>query len=656
MKSAIENKKEEKLIAKTAFPHLFTPVKIGSIEVRNRLAMPPMGTCFATRDGFVTDRTIAYYEARAKGGMGLIIVEIGTVDFPLGMCLFYGQSIDDDKYIPGMSRLAKTIKAQGACAALQIFHTGMETRREIAGTTPVGPSAVKAFGGEIARELSTADIKRIVDKFAQAAVRVKRAGFDAVELHGATYYLIAQFLSRHWNKRQDRYGGSIENRARFMVEVTAAVREAVGPDFTMWVRLNGTEFGMEDGLTLEEAKQAAKMAVKAGANAIHVSSFGGVKQPHMGPTVLDHNILMPLAAEIKKVVSVPVIAVGRVDLDYAEEAIRDGKVDVVAIGRGVIADPDLPNKAAAGKVEDIRPCISCLECINHVVYQGVPLKCSVNPIVGMEKEIKLRKDGVGKKVLIVGGGPAGLEAARVAASRGCKVVLYEKRKKLGGQLLAAAVPPYKGDINKLAAYLENQARKAGVEIISGKEITPKEVEALKPDGVIISGGIKPIIPDIKGLDKAKPVTAEAVLTGEAKVGERVLIIGGGMVGCETADYLVSKGKKVTVVEILDKLASDVMPVIRSTLLRRLRDNGAVLLTGVKVGEIAAGKMILTDRDGKKQEIAADTVVLAAGGVPASDAFAELEGKVQKILFAGDAVKARGILEAIEEGNRAGRNI
>lgn len=643
-------------MAKKEYNALFTAGRIGKMEIRNRIVMPPMETNFGTENGFVTDRHKSYYETRAEGGVGLIIVEAISVDSPVGNTVHGNLALDDDAHIAGFADLTRKIRRHDVRTAAQIFHAGAEAHRNITGVQPVGPSFVRTFKGDTPKELTLPEISDLIQRFTAAAVRAQRAGFDAVEIHGATYYLIAQFLSRYWNKRVDLYGGALENRARFLLEVLRAVKAALGKDFPVWCRINGSEFGLEDGLTLEEAKQVARWAELAGADAVHVSSFGRGSQAHMGPTVVDHGILLPLAQEIKKGLKIPVIAAGRIDPLQAEGALAEGRVDFISIGRGLIADPELPNKLAEGRPEDIRPCICCLECINQTIYKDQPLLCSVNPFCGKEGEYQIKPSPTSREVIVIGGGPGGMEAARVAALRGHRVTLFEKEPRLGGLLISASLPPQKEDIKRLITYLKIQIEKLRVRIRLGEEISPEKVAILRPDAVVVACGGSPQIPDIKGLKDVHFITAEEALLGKAGVGEKVLIIGGGMVGCETADYFSEMGREVTIIEILERMASDVVPILRRGLLDRLRGKGVTMLVGANGEKIEEKRFIFKDRKGKRQVCETDTIILAAGMGPHQEYWECLKSKIQDVYFVGDVVMPWGILEAIREGNRAGRGI
>jgi 2,4-dienoyl-CoA reductase-like NADH-dependent reductase (Old Yellow Enzyme family)/thioredoxin reductase len=636
------------------FRELLKPGKIGSLEIPNRLVMPPMGTHYATEKGFVSNRIKAYYEARARGGVGLIIVEVTCIDSPAGLGIKGNLRLDDDACILGMKELSEVIHRHGSKAAVQLFHAGVSTHRRFTGVQPVGPSAIRAFTGDTSRELTREETVDLIRRFAEAAGRAKQAGFDGVEIHGATNYLVAQFLSRYWNQRTDDYGGSLKNRARFLLEILEASRAAVGTSYPLWFRINLTEFGLENGITLEEAKQIARWGAAAGSDAIHVSSFGAGSLAHMGPCVADHGILLPLTSELKKEIDVPVIGVGHIDPFQAEKALEDGQADFIAIGRGLLADPELFNKIREGRVEDVRPCICCLECIKHIIYKQKPLKCAVNPLCGKEEEYLIVPAEDKKNIIVIGGGPAGMEAARVAALRGHYVTLFEKESVLGGLLRSASRPPGKQDIGRLVDYLVTQIKKLGVEVQLGRETTPEQVENLKPDAVIVACGASPALPEIDGLRQAFPLQVEEVLLGKIETGKRVLIIGGMRNGCETAEFLSDARKAVTLVYGYDRLAPDVLPVFRTPLLSRLKEKKVSLYCGVKEGRIEGNRFIFKEGGKTEQTLKFDTVVVSGLRKPRKGEWQRLAGVVGNLFFIGDSLGARGILEAITDGNRAGR--
>jgi 2,4-dienoyl-CoA reductase-like NADH-dependent reductase (Old Yellow Enzyme family)/thioredoxin reductase len=636
------------------FHKLFEPGWIGSLELKNRMVMPPMGTNYALKDGSVTQRQIDYYEERAKGGVGLIILEISCVDSPVGKAAARQIAIDDDRFIPGLSKLAETIRRHGAKTAIQIHHAGRQTSSRLTGHQPVAPSPIPAPGGEQPRELTTSEIAALVDRFAEAAERAKKAGFDGVEIHGAHGYLVSQFLSALSNRRQDAYGGSVENRARFLLEVIQAIRRRVGRSYPVWCRLSAMEIGGDGGITLEETQAVAQMAEKAGVDAIHVSAHM-VRPARLSPMAEPTCIFVPLAEGIKKVVSVPVIAVGRIPPELGEGVLRDGKADFISIGKALLADSQLPQKVAMGIMEDITPCLRCLTCLDSVGWRREGVCCVVNPTLGREREYELKPAESPKKVVVVGGGPGGMEAARVAVLRGHEVVLFDGGDELGGQLLLAAKPPFKDTIDTFRRYLVGQVTKLGVELRLRQRFTAEMLHELNPDVVVLAAGVKPFIPQIPGIQGKKVIQASEVLTG-AETGERVAIIGGELVGCETALYLMEGGKKVTIMRRGPELATKVHQFIREPLVGRLQFKGASILTGVEYEEITEAGVVIRAGTGERKVVEVDTVVLAAGAVPNTELLDALQGKVAQVFSVGDCVEPRGIREAVEEGYRAGLDI
>jgi 2,4-dienoyl-CoA reductase-like NADH-dependent reductase (Old Yellow Enzyme family)/thioredoxin reductase len=635
------------------FPKLFEPGRIGSLELKNRLVMPPMATNYALKNGEVTQRQIDYYEERAKGSVGLIIVEFSVVDSPIGKGAMRQIAIDDDKFIPGLSKLAKAIKRHGAGVAIQLHHAGRQASSKITGHQPVAPSPIPGSEGEKPRELTPEEIAALIARFAAAAERATKAGFDGVEIHGAHGYLISQFLSPLSNHRHDTYGGSVENRARLLTDIIKASRERIGKDYPLWCRLSAMEISADGGITPEETQIVARLAEKAGVDAIHVSAHqvGPARRPPMAQPPCN---FVPYAQAVKEVVSVPVIAVSRIPPEIAEDVIRDGKADFVSIGRQLLVDPYLPQKAQAGKIEDIRPCIYCLTCLDSISWRREGVCCVVNPTLGRERDFELKPAKSPKKVVVVGGGPGGMEAARVAALRGHKVVLFDEGEELGGQLLLAAKPPFKETLETFRQYLVKQVTKLGVELRLRQKFTIGMAKELKPDVVVLATGVTPLIPQIPGIRSKKVIQASQVLMG-AETGERVVVIGGELVGCETALLLMERGKKVTIMRRGPELATKVHRLIREPMLARLKYKGASILTGVEYQEIRDASVVIKTATGEKKIIEADTVVLAAGAVPNTELRDALKGKVAQVLSVGDCVEPRSIMEAVEEGFRAGLN-
>lgn len=635
---------------------LWEPFRIGQMELRNRMVMSPMITRYGSKEGYITERTKNYYEARARGGTALLIVE-ATYVHPCGQAFANQLGISNDSFIPRMSELVQAIHRHGAKAAIQLHHGGRKATSELSQMQPVAPSPLAEPRGEVPKELKVEEIAEIVTFFAKAALRAKRAGVDGVEIHGAHGYLIDQFLSRSSNKRQDGYGGNLRNRARLLIEVIEAVRGAAGSDYPIWCRLNGREYGMEEGTTLEEAQEIARMAQEAGVDAIHVSAFGPTAPNNFTSAIFLPAVIADLAEGVKKAVTVPVIAVGTITSEAGERILAEGKAEFIAIGKGLLADPEIPNKTASGRLEDIRPCIVCMGCRDDLISPNVVgIRCQVNAVLGKEGEYQIVPAKRPRKVFVVGGGPAGMEAARVAALRGHQVTLYEKDSRLGGQLLLAAIPPHKDRIGALTRYLETQIRKLDIEIKLDTKATASLVEQLNPEVVILATGVTTFTPNIPGLNKAHVVQAGDVLAGKVEVGDRVVVIGGELVGCETAEFLAEKGKKVTITRRGPKMALGVGPILRRFFLNRLLEKGVTMLPEIKYNEVTTEGLVVTTKEGERKTIEADTIVLAARAIPNSELHEELKGKVPEIHLIGDCVKPRTIRDAIADGFRVARQI
>ncbi|MFC2001930.1 FAD-dependent oxidoreductase [Chloroflexota bacterium] len=641
----------------TAFSALFKPINIGNMTVKNRIAMAPMGTGFFTEDGLVTERAKNYYEARARGGAGLVIVENTSVDFYRAMSHPNRPAIDKELALPGLTELSHVIKKHGARAIIQLNHTGKNAKSKLGGFQPVAASPIPYPGGhspqgEIPRELTIEEIHQIVNLFAAAADRAKRAGFEGIEVHAAHAYLIAEFLSPFSNKRLDGYGGSIENRARILIEIVAGIRKSVGREYPLWCRINGREYGIKDGFTLDEAKA---IAVKLNdiVDAIHVSAYGYGHSSNIN-TPDSPGELLTLAAEIKKVVSVPVIAVGRLSPEMGEQALKEGKADIIAIGRGLVADPELPRKVISGRLEDIRPCIACHHCADVRLSKTNSMECAVNAAAGREGEYRIIGAQQHKRIIIIGGGPAGMEAARVLTLRGHEVVLFEKEDHLGGQMSLAMIPPHKRDrIEPLITYFVTQLDRLGVEIRLNTEANVEIIRNLNSNVAILAAGATPIVPQLPGIEQANVATAVDILADRAEAGRKVVIIGGGSTGCETAEFLFEKGKEVTVVEMLPDLAVDMGFRDRSKLLDRITELPISFITKAMCSEIHKDGLTVIDREQKNLFISADTVVLAAGSKPNNSLFFLLRAKGFETFLAGDCWRLERIAGAISDGFRLG---
>ena len=646
------------------FERLFEHNKIGTMELKNRICFGEQGPQAKPMSGSVTQACEDFYVARAKGGCGLIMVGGHLVAASsLGgktMCL-----VDEDKYIPPLAKLAKAVHdaAPDIKIGVEIAHLGRQMypfgHDALPDMKPVAPSPLKFKFGYVPRELAIDEIKDLVDKFVEAARRVQDAGFDCVTVHGAHGYLVSNFLSPYTNKRTDEYGGSTQNNARFACEIIEGIKKRCGKDFPVLMKVNGRDFvEAEEQMTPEYAAALAAFMEKAGVDEIHVSG-GQDESPFpavVGPYFIPKAPYAEHAAVIRQAVSIPVGAINKIDDPVlAEQLIADGKVDLVWMLRPLVADPELPNKAAAGKLDEIRNCIACNVCQDIVAHGSIwETRCSVNPDAWREGVAHIEPSLRTKKVLIVGGGPAGMEAARIAALIGHDVTLWEKDTKLGGQLNLAAVPPGKGDIKTLIRYYATQLRNLGVKVELGKAATPDLVKEMRPDVIIIASGSNTSFAPILGIDKSVVVDARAILAGSALAGENVVVIGAGEVGMETAEFLADQGKKVTLVEILPAIGEDMVRDVFGFVCEQLERLGVEVLTSTRVEEITDHGVLIAGADGPKRTLAADTVVVATGVKPNRKVQEELQPLAREVYLAGDCLVPGDIRSSIHQGHMIGR--
>ena len=626
------------------------------MSLKNRIIMAPISTNLAAKDGTVGDGLIFHYAERARGGAGLITVENVCIAYPLARHGATQPRIDDDAFIPGLRRLTDAIHRGGAKATVELTHPGMNAGlRYIAGETPVAPSALpRPKDGLIPRALSGEQVVAVIDQYVEAAQRARQAGFDAVELQACHGLLINQFLSPLTNKRQDSFGGSREDRCRFLIEIVKGIKSQAGSDFPVMVRLVA-EDTIEGGVTLEEGCWFARRLEKVGADAIHPDFGLGGKEVRLEPMPYPQAWRVYLAKEIKEAVSIPVIAVGVIREPWvAERILAAGEADFVALGRALNADPEWPNKAQTGEVEAIRRCIGCNECVVARHLADAPLRCSLNATVGQTEEgSRLERAKTTKRVVVVGGGPAGMEAARVAAVRGHQVILCEREPRLGGMLNVAAVPPGKDKIGWIVEYFDHELTRLGVDLHLGETLNGEEVRALQPDVVIVATGSRPEVPDIPGVDGPNVLLAQELLARRMRFTEqRFAVIGGGMLGLETAEYLSEQGNKVTVLKRYETIGRNIEPLYRDYLLRQLKERDVEIVSRVEVQAIDRDGVLVRDREGRERIIYTDRVILARGVAPANELAQEIEALCPIVV--GDAIQPRKIIDAIAEGFRAGQ--
>ncbi len=708
------------------FPHLLSPARIAGLELRNRIVMAAMGTNFAAADGHCTEQLIAYYEARAAGGVGLIVLETSAALFPNGASMPNTIAFSSDEFLPGLTELTERVHRHGARIVAQLNHSGKMAQEDTAAGRPIPvPSPVtparsdmfpvltraeigtfiKAAGpdgkGPQYYEMSVEQIAETVAGFADAADRARRAGFDGIELHAGHGYLMANFLSPYTNKRTDQYGGSAENRARFLVEIIRAVRAVAGENFPILVRLDGKEYRIDGGITPADCVQTARLCEQAGADAIDVSAYGSVAHAIAfteAPLVHEPGGFIPFAIAVKKAVGIPVIGVGRIDPELAERHIGAGDFDFLALGRRLLADPDLPNKLAAGQSKSVRPCIYCYICVSQI-FINKPVCCAVNHSTGREYEgdiIARSRDS--ETFLVIGGGPGGMETARLLALRGHRVSLWEKERDLGGTARIASLAYEPNE--RLVDYLDNAVRSLPIDLQLGKVATLENIAAASPDHIVLATGAMRAAPDIPGKQQrhvfdgdelrgvlfgnnpaalAKLALWQRLLLSAGRmsqllrnirllrllsklwmpIADEVVIIGGGLVGLELAEYLVERHRRVVVLEPGPDLGAELAIVRRARVLHLLREHGAVIHRNVGAIEIGA-KSVSFELDKESRSIPAKQVIIAMGAQPDHSMLARLTASGAKVHQVGDCrevgyidgaiLDARKLVQSLGQGD------
>ncbi|MBY0148906.1 NAD(P)/FAD-dependent oxidoreductase [Neobacillus niacini] len=636
------------------YTNLFSKGRIGSLELKNRVVMTAMGTGFANQDGTPSERIVKYYEERAKGGVGLIVTEVTRVNDDHGVAGTGQLAVTKDEHIEPLRKFVDIIHQYGTKLFLQLHHPGRQNATALIGGQPVvAPSAIPCgVMQQETRELRTEEVEGLVKDFVNGARIAKAAGVDGIELHGAHGYLINQFLSPYTNKRSDKYGGSFENRLRFLEEIILGIREECG-DYPLMVRLTVDEFLPNgEGIQLAEGVRMVQHLEKLGIDAIDVSS--GIYETMntiVEPTSYPQGWRTHLSQAVKSAVSIPVVAANVIRKpEFAEELLASGTIDFIGIGRGLLADPEWVKKIEEGRECDIRNCISCLHCFESI-FAG-ELECAVNPRMGRELKFdNLQKDGGGRTVAIIGAGPAGMESARVLAMRGFKPVIFEKEAQVGGQLLLANKPPQKEKIDWLIEYLDYQMKELGVEVRLNTEATLEFLKELDPYAVFIATGADAFIPGIKGAESENVYTTTDILNGKAALKDkRVAVIGSGMTGLETAELLAEQGNKVTVFEMASKIGPGAYFQNLIDVTTKLAKLSVDMHAGHKLQEITAEKIIIEKVTAQEViECAVDAVVLSLGVKPNNAIVGTIKENFTNVKVIGDVNAPRKIAQAIREG-------
>lgn len=635
------------------FPDLFTPGAIGNCNLRNRIIMPLYPTKYAT-ESKINQRMKAFYRTRARGGVALIVLDCPCLDYPRAYKGSQELRFDTEEYASGIAELLDIIHAEGARAFMQLNYPKERTLdKEAPGAKKKGESWVVSLANAMSRE----EALEILEIMARGAARAAELGYDGVEIQASYGDLIAQMLSPLSNRRTDQMGGSLENRAHFLIELVQKVKYCAGMDFPVTVKLVCDEF-VPGGLTVEDAVSVASWLEKAGADAILANAGNKATK---SVTIPGHDyapgLLTEIAARIKAAINLPVIAIGKINTPaLADGIIARGKADFVAMARALIADPELPNKAASGDIAGIRACTYCLEDCADKGVPGLGRACTVNPFAGLEYCWNVLPVAVKKKILVVGGGPAGIQAAVIASQRGHRVELWEKEAEPGGQLLLADKAPFKKEMSEALRYLTHSLKQSTAQVRLNCPGTVEDIVNVAPDAVIVATGSHPIRPPIPGIDFGIVVDARELYAKKVLPGQKIVIIGGGDIGCETADWLAEPGREITVIEVLSEVLNKMKDIPRARLLARLADKRVNILTDTRVTEISETRVSLEKKDGQRLQIEADQVILAIGARSKNSLTNELKGKIKEVIVIGDASQPGHLGSALRSATEAALKI